>query len=146
MNIRQVLFLCTGNYYRSRLAEELFNHEAPIAGLSWRASSRGLSLKPSPENVGPISVYTRRTLAVRGISPAERLPIVCQIEDLTSSDLVVALKEDEQRALLAKRFPGWEDQAAYWHVHDSDAGEPAEAIAMIDELVRKLVVTLTYRA
>lgn len=93
-----------------------------------------------------MSVYTRRTLAARGISPAERLPIVCQIEDLTSSDLVVALKEDEHRALLAMRFPGWEDRAAYWHVHDLDAGGPAEAIAMIDEFVRELVVTLRCRA
>ena len=25
---KTVLFLCTGNYYRSRFAEELFNHEA----------------------------------------------------------------------------------------------------------------------
>src|SRR6478672_10257248 len=142
MVIRQVLFLCTGNYYRSRLAEELFNYEAPIAGLNWRASSRGLSLNPSAENVGTMSIYTRSTLAARGILPDERMPVVCQIEDLTSSDLVVALKEDEHRALLAMRFPGWDYRAAYWHVHDIDAGEPAEAIALIDELVRELVVTL----
>jgi len=25
---RTVLFLCTGNYYRSRFADELFNHKA----------------------------------------------------------------------------------------------------------------------
>jgi hypothetical protein len=26
--MKSVLFLCTGNYYRSRFAEELFNHRA----------------------------------------------------------------------------------------------------------------------
>ena len=36
-----VLFLCTGNYYRSRFAESLFNSVAGKMGLPWRASSRG---------------------------------------------------------------------------------------------------------
>ena len=40
-----VLFLCTGNYYRSRFAEAVFNSVAARMGLSWRASSRGLALE-----------------------------------------------------------------------------------------------------
>jgi protein-tyrosine-phosphatase len=39
MAIQRVLFLCTGNYYRSRYAEELFNHLARAEGLGWRAFS-----------------------------------------------------------------------------------------------------------
>jgi hypothetical protein len=40
---KTVLFLCTGNYYRSRFAEALFNSVAGKMGLPWRASSRGLA-------------------------------------------------------------------------------------------------------
>src|SRR5947199_205561 len=40
---KTVLFLCTGNYYRSRFAEVLFNSVAGKMGLTWRASSRGLA-------------------------------------------------------------------------------------------------------
>jgi protein-tyrosine-phosphatase len=40
-----ILFLCTGNYYRSRFAEVLFNSVAGKMGLSWHASSRGLALE-----------------------------------------------------------------------------------------------------
>ena len=40
---KRVLFLCTGNYYRSRFAEILFNQLAPTRGLNWRADSRGLA-------------------------------------------------------------------------------------------------------
>ena len=38
---KTVLFLCTGNYYRSRFAEALFDSVAVRMGLPWRASSRG---------------------------------------------------------------------------------------------------------
>ena len=37
-----VLFLCTGNYYRSRFAEILFNSVAGRMGLPWKAMSKGL--------------------------------------------------------------------------------------------------------
>jgi protein-tyrosine-phosphatase len=51
--IQRVLFLCTGNYYRSRYAEELFNHIARAEGLGWRAFSCGAAEQAFPENVGP---------------------------------------------------------------------------------------------
>jgi protein-tyrosine-phosphatase len=39
---KRVLFVCSGNFYRSRLAELLFNEAAEKAGVVWRAESRGL--------------------------------------------------------------------------------------------------------
>jgi protein-tyrosine-phosphatase len=39
-----ILFLCAGSYYRSRFAEELFNHRAPGLGLAWSATSRARAL------------------------------------------------------------------------------------------------------
>ena len=140
MKLRQVLFLCTGNYYRSRYAEEMFNHEARIAGLNWRAFSRGLATEASPENVGAISTFALQALNDRRISPAERFPVVCTIGDLESADRIIALKEAEHRLFLEQRFPGWENRASYWHVHDIDVAEPADTIAAIDRLVRELIV------
>ena len=40
---KTVLFLCTGNHYRSRFAEILFDSVARKLGLPWRASSKGLA-------------------------------------------------------------------------------------------------------
>ncbi|MFX7063749.1 hypothetical protein ABTH87_19020, partial [Acinetobacter baumannii] len=51
--MKKILFLCTGNYYRSRYAEEIFNHAARRKGLRWRAFSRGAAERGSPDNVGP---------------------------------------------------------------------------------------------
>jgi protein-tyrosine-phosphatase len=38
-----VLFFCTGNYYRSRFAQIVFNSVAGKMGLPWNASSTGLA-------------------------------------------------------------------------------------------------------
>jgi protein-tyrosine phosphatase len=139
MKFRQVLFLCTGNYYRSRFAEEMFNHEARIAGLNWRAFSRGLAPEPSPENVGAISTFALQALNERTISPADRFPVVCTISDLETADRIIALKEAEHRLFLAQRFPGWENRTSYWHVDDIDVAEPVDTIAKIDRLVHELI-------
>jgi|SRR5215212_4021509 len=139
MGYKQVLFLCSGNYYRSRFAEEIFNHLATSQQIEWRASSRGLALDRGTENIGPISHFTLHALADRGIIASARSPLACSVDDLECSDIVVAMKEAEHRLLLGERFPGWENRVSYWHVHDIDAAEPADAITLIDRLVTELV-------
>jgi protein-tyrosine phosphatase len=138
---KKVLFLCTGNYYRSRYAEELFNFHARTEALPWRAFSRGLADKIPPENIGPISRHTLKALQERAIVPegAERYPLLCSLADFDLAKFVVALKEAEHRPFLVKRFPGWEDRVLYWHVHDIDVAKPVKAIAMMDRLVRDLI-------
>src|SRR5438445_5832879 len=59
---KTVLFLCTGNYYRSRFAEALFNSVAGKMGLPWQVSSRGLALERGVNNVGPMAVAAVKAL------------------------------------------------------------------------------------
>jgi protein-tyrosine phosphatase len=56
--MRTILFLCTGNYYRSRFAEQYFNHLARQVSLPWLAVSRGLATERGVNNVGPISPFS----------------------------------------------------------------------------------------
>ena len=65
-----VLFLCTGNYFRSRFAEVLFDSVAGTMGLPWRASSRGLALERGVNNVGPMAVEAVQALVARGLRAA----------------------------------------------------------------------------
>src|SRR5271169_5514567 len=105
-----VLFLCTGNYYRSRFAEVLFNSVAGKMGLPWRASSRGLALERGVNNVGPMAVSAVKALEGRGIRAAEavtRLPAQVTTDDLERAEWVVALKRAEHLPLLQERFPAW---------------------------------------
>ena len=140
----QVLFLCTGNYYRSRYAEELFNHLAKAEGLEWRAFSRGAAEKGSPDNVGPMSPFTREALAAKGIvaEGALRDPRPCSLADFDQARIVIALKEAEHRPLIERRFPEAANRVLYWHVDDIDFAPPSIALPMIDHLVRELISTL----
>jgi protein-tyrosine phosphatase len=142
---RSVLFLCTGNYYRSRFAEVLFNALAAEAGLSWRADSRGLAIELGMHNVGPLSRSAAEGLARLGI-PVERylrMPRQVAEEDLRLADLIVAVKEAEHRPLLHERHPGWVERVEYWHVHDLDCLTAAEALPVLERQVRALVERLT---
>jgi protein-tyrosine phosphatase len=139
---RRVLFLCTGNYYRSRFAEIFFNHHAEKLGLPWRAASRGLALERGVKNVGPLSADTVARLRELGIPHEGYLhdPRPVGTEDLTGADLVVAVKEAEHRPLLCERFPAWVECVEYWHVHDVDGATPADALLCLE---RALVALLT---
>jgi protein-tyrosine phosphatase len=141
---RTVLFLCTGNYYRSRHAEAVFNHHAASAGLGWRAASRGLAPEFGVNNVGPMSRATAARLAALGIPPEPylRFPLRVTEDDLAAAGLVVALKEAEHRPLMAERFPAWVERAEYWAVHDVDAATPDEALPEIERRVADLVARL----
>ncbi len=116
----RILFLCTGNYYRSRFAEILFNSRAVQAELNWRADSRGLALEKGVNNIGPMSKYALKVLEERGIelTDAPRYPIQVQGVDFEEADLIIALKEAEHRPYLSKRHPIWVDKVEYWHIHD----------------------------
>ncbi len=142
-----VLFLCTGNYYRSRFAEELFNVTAKIVKLDWTATSRALAIERGTENIGPISAHTRAALVARKINISEpvRDPIGVSSRDLADASLVIALKEAEHRPYLTERHPGWSDRVKYWHVHDLDQAGPDEALTEIEGLVAKLIGELQQR-
>jgi protein-tyrosine phosphatase len=138
-----VLFLCSGNYYRSRFAEQFFNLLAPQHQLDWLAESRGF--RNSPNNVGPISEQAIKGLQARGIRLPEpvRFPKVVEARDFEKFNHVIALKEAEHRARMEERFPDWADRIEYWHIHDLDFAEPDEALLELEAKVRALVERLS---
>jgi protein-tyrosine-phosphatase len=142
--MKTVLFLCTGNYYRSRFAEELFNHHAVGVGLAWTASSRALALERGVNNVGAMSSFTLDALDQRRIATTGRgrMPLACTIEDLQAAARVVALKETEHRPLMRERFPAWENRIDYWQVDDVDVAPPHLALPLIDRQIEALVAEL----
>jgi protein-tyrosine phosphatase len=140
---QQVLFLCTGNYYRSRFAEIYFNWLAAKHNVDWVADSRGLALDGC--NYGPISRHTLAYFDKCGIQcdTFERFPRPVTEADLTAADHIVAVKEAEHRHRFEAKFPAWRDRIEYWQVHDLDCAEPADALPHLEREVRNLFERLT---
>jgi protein-tyrosine phosphatase len=140
---RKLIFLCTGNYYRSRFAELYFRHIARTRDIDWQVDSRGL--RPGAWNVGPLSVHTRDECDRLGISCEPlRDPQELQLEDLQSADRVIAVKETEHRPLMLEKFPDFVDLVEYWEIHDLDVASPPDTflalIQHVDRLIDRLAV------
>jgi protein-tyrosine phosphatase len=137
----KVLFLCTGNYYRSRYAEELFNFLAERQSVAWRAFSRGVAERGSPDNVGPMSRFSLEALVAKKIVPtgAARNPKPCSAKDLRDADMVIALKEAEHRPMIENRFPDFAEKIVYWQVDDIGFAAPSVALTKIEEQVCELI-------
>jgi protein-tyrosine phosphatase len=137
---KTVLFLCTGNYYRSRFAEILFNSVARKMELLWRASSRGLALERGVNNVGPMEVTAITALearGIRGVADFARFPIQVTKDDLETASWIVALKEAEHKPLLQERFPAWTENVEFWNVDDRP-----EVLDLIEREVMDLAARL----
>jgi protein-tyrosine phosphatase len=137
---KSVLFLCTGNYYRSRYAEIYFNSVASKMGLPWKATSRGLALERGINNVGPISALAIKAIEAMRLNDAaaiSRFPIQVTAEEMDQAAFIVALKRAEHLPLLQERFPAWVEKVEFWHVDDAP-----EVLHLIEHEVMSLTARL----
>lgn len=139
----EVLFLCSGNYYRSRHAEMYFNWLAERQAAPWRATSRGLAL--SDNNVGALSVHTAARLAELGIvtGAAERFPAPVRDKDFAAARHVIAVKEAEHRPMIAGGFPQRLAEVEFWEIHDLDCAPPSVALPQLERQVECLLTRVS---
>ncbi len=140
---KTIVFICTGNFYRSRFAEYLFNALAKLNGLHWRATSRGLKTWAVGAHEGALSEFAAYRLTAMGVPfDGERFPIQLLDADLENADLVVALKKAEHHGMMVEQFPAWADRVHYWHVDDMDCATADDALPVCEASVKFLVNTL----
>jgi protein-tyrosine phosphatase len=141
----RVLFLCSGNYYRSRHAEIYFNWLAACKGAAWRAASRGLELSDS--NLGFVSAHTAARVAALAIDWdfEQRPPAAVSKSDFSMAHHVVAVKGAEHRAMIARAYPEWLAQVEFWEIHDLDCAAPQVALPELEREVEGLLDRLLTR-
>jgi protein-tyrosine phosphatase len=118
------LFVCTGNWYRSRFCEEYGRY------LGLDCDSRGLDVARVDEERPPawkhyrLSFFTGQRLERFGIVPRDRGPLPLTVDDLAGTRRVILLDREEHRPMLLARFPEWTREAEasgrveYWSCRD----------------------------
>lgn len=133
---KRILFVCSGNYYRSRLAEILFNHEAAAAGLAWEAESRGLLDTRELKGLSENSKAYLKMVELDHLAANPRDPISMTVEDLTEADLVVAMCRTEHRPMMEQKFLALAKalhkggRIRYWNIYDIP-GRPKAIVRLL---------------
>jgi len=144
--MKKILFLCTGNYYRSRFSEEYFNHHAKSQSLAWIADSMGIQRSfVGNGNVGPIAVNTLNKLSELGIQPSghQRMPKKVLVEHFREFDRVIAVSLDEHKPMLAEL---WDQdvlsKVEYFDVEDLHIEGPETALPRLIVHLDKLLSSI----
>lgn len=124
---KRLLFVCSGNYYRSRLAELLFNHAAEAGGLAWRAESRGLLKAGDLKGLSEHAIAYLRENELGHLADEPRDPLTLDVEDVTDSDLVIGMCRDEHEPMINQKFLSLAralnkaGRIRYWQIYDIPA-------------------------
>ena len=138
-----LLFICTGNFYRSRFAEHYFEHCCEAHGVDWIAESRGLRGWDTGARgrMSPATVDKLRELGVP-VPYVIRSPHLATPTDIEAATRIIALDGREHRPLVRQWLAKFEERIEYWDVPDVDRVDPSVALPAIVEQVDHLVAEL----
>ena len=141
MKIDRILYICSGNIYRSRYAEAYTNFLAQSRELPLSATSRGLTTDLVEIDTSPLVIARMKAKGIPA-SCTTAAKTALREEDLKAADIIVALKESEHRPLLELKFPEWAGRITYWDISDVGGLDPESAFSAIEQLVMELLDSL----
>jgi len=137
-----VLFICTGNYYRSRFAEIYFNYLTAKQTSSLIARSRGFRMNPE-KNKGVLSPHALSYLELLNIETYDvGIPTKLEDADLRNATRIIAMDEKEHRDMMVRFFPEWIDKVEFWHFEDDYLVSPSQVLPALKGKVEALVQSI----
>lgn len=131
--------ICTGNFYRSRLAEIYLRH---ASGGKLAVDSRGLGAYRKL-NKGMISPHTHQFLVELGVPGGpQRFPEQLETIHLQTARHIVVLDEQEHRPMMEAQFPDWADRVSYWQIRDTQFTAPEDALPALKEQLNRFLAQL----
>jgi len=128
----KILFVCTGNAYRSPVAEALLKKLRPDI----QADSAGINLP-----LIPISKAARKFLAKENAEQyLKEVPEVLDSKKLDEYDLIIAM-EPRHKVVVLSKCPECENKIVVWNIHDPYLS-PNEHAEKIFEQIRQKVKEL----
>lgn len=138
----RVLFICTGNFYRSRYAEALFNHLAQEKGQEWQAVSRGLATHLAQGGLVAMEVVDQLERdGIDLIHLAETKTPITE-PDFEQCDRLIAMNEKEHRREIENRFPRHASRVEYWDIVDVGDAPSTEELPRLAKRVHQLIEEL----
>lgn len=126
-----VLFVCVHNAGRSQMAEAIFNHEAMLKGLPFRAASAGTL------GAGEINPMARLALEEIGIATEGLTPKRLDQTMADTAARTVSMGCGVDAAACPAKFLVTED----WGLEDP-AGQPIEVVRAVRDEIRRRVARL----
>jgi protein-tyrosine phosphatase len=136
--MNRVLFICTGNFYRSRFAEAVFNHSAGKLNLRWSAFSRGLAIHWAEGYLSPFALDALRARRI-DLAYTGKARTQLTVHDLESSAIQIALCREEHYPMMKDQFPAWAEKISYWTIPDVEFTPTEIALPEVERNVKSLL-------
>ncbi len=142
--MKNLLFICTGNFYRSRFAEAFFNYLCDVNNLDWRASSAGLKIHLADKKAkdeGEISIIAKNKLLSKGISKEYFDKKRSKLDEkmLKKADLIILMDKDEHFSMIKETFPNYVNKAYFYRAKDIEYCDPEIALRIIEKEIMSLI-------
>lgn len=128
--MKQVLFLCSSDYYRSRISEEYFNYWAERFHLPYHAISRSLlEEQKSISHWGMFAIHLQHILEYLAISSQtiEHPPQSVSYQELATSDYIYSIDGRGHPSVIDELYPEFKVKCRYFLVGEDDVEPVSQA-------------------